>query len=199
MKYQAVIFDADGVLVRPGKLFSVQYSEKHGLNPEDFKPFFKGVFQQALVGKADLHDLIKSNHPLWQWAGDPAELTQQWFRAENHPNQPALTFINELKAAGVPCFLATNQEAHRAEFIRNEMFPGVFDDLFFSCDLGVTKPSAQFFEAILSRIAASTTIPREKIHFFDDDPENINGAQAVGLSSTLSNGDVEAMRIALGM
>lgn len=68
MKYKIFLFDADGVTLQGEGLFTDKAKEK-GLisSTEKTAPFFKGVFQDCLVGKADLKkELAKV---IRDWAG----------------------------------------------------------------------------------------------------------------------------------
>jgi putative hydrolase of the HAD superfamily len=52
-----------------------------------------------------------------------------------------------------------------------------FSALFCSCELGVRKPGAEAFRRVCSLIG----VPPARIAFFDDLPENVEGAREAGL------------------
>ena len=54
MKYKAIFFDADGVLIKSKHQFSDRLEKEYGIKSEKLQPFFMGVFRQCSVGKADL-------------------------------------------------------------------------------------------------------------------------------------------------
>ncbi|MCC5947568.1 MAG: HAD family phosphatase [Nitriliruptoraceae bacterium] len=56
---------------------------------------------------------------------------------------------------------------------------GRFEHVLASCHLGVRKPEARFYEAILDRLA----LPADEVLFVDDRAENIAGAEQVGITS----------------
>jgi len=58
---------------------------------------------------------------------------------------------------------------------------GHFDVVFQSFVLGLRKPDHEAFEVV----AKSIGVPPERILFFDDSPENVNGAQAYGMPAVL--------------
>ncbi len=134
---KAVLFDADGVLTVPGELFSYIYEREQGLRPGTLQPFFKDKFPTAMMGKADLKELIADNQDIWQWDAPIDDLLQAWFETEDVKNEPLIEAVKELKQANVPVFLATNQEKYRGEFMKNVMFKDLFDHYFISSDIGL--------------------------------------------------------------
>lgn len=181
---KAVLFDGDGVTIIPSEPFSIQYAKAHGLEPTALDPFIFGDFQQAMIGKADLRDLLETQRALWQWKGPVDDLIHQWCEAENHPNLPLVELIGKLREQGTRCYLATNQEQHRTKFIREHMFPDVFDAIFSSAELGAMKPSEAFFRAVLGKLAMEG-IEMSQITFFDDSQKNVAAAEAMGIQSHL--------------
>ena len=55
-------------------------------------------------------------------------------------------------------------------------FGRMFDGLFYSCELGLTKPRRGFFDAIAERIAHEPG----RLMFWDDDEANVSAAHAAG-------------------
>lgn len=182
---RAVIFDADGVLILAPQLFSRVYASQRGLDPQALEPFFGQDFKRALVGEADLKDLL-STSPLWNWEGDPQDLIDEWFASENHPNHDLIVLIRGLREAGVPVFLATNQERYRADYLRNVMFPGLFDELFISCELGCTKSGDEYWRILLDRVGKLVPgIKPSEIIYFDDSQSHLTPALRAGIDAHL--------------
>ncbi len=183
---RVVIFDADGVLVRPAMLFSHQYAAIKGLDPASFTPFFKGEFEEALCGRADLKDLIQKHNALWQHEGDAQKLLDQWFAAEHQLDDEAMDIVAQLRTAGVPIYLATNQEKYRAAYMRNEMFPNIFRKIFASADVGYTKKDVRFWQPVLQSIEQDVPdIQPGEIIFLDDSQDSVDGALAAGIDARL--------------
>lgn len=179
--YQIALFDADGVVTSP-KMFSVDLEKDFGIKPEVLKPFFHGPFQSCLIGNADLRTVIKPHLAQWGWSGNVDTFLEYWFTSENEVNQKAIELVSDLRKRGTRCYIATNQEAYRARYMRERMhFDALFDGIFSSADLGCKKPSHQFFENLLGRIDPHGDIPREEIVFWDDKTENIEAAREVGI------------------
>ena len=54
---KCILLDVDGVLVN-SEMFSLQYQKRFNLPQDIMLPFFKGVFQDCLIGKADLKEAV---------------------------------------------------------------------------------------------------------------------------------------------
>jgi len=185
---KVVLFDADGVLTVPGELFSHVYARSHGLNVEPFERFFKGIFQTAILGKTDLKDLILKHEDIWH-CDDPNALVKQWLESEDVRNEEALKVINQLRKAGVKCYLATNQEKYRGAYMRKVMFKDMFDDYFISSEMGVKKPDRVYFECIIAKIQDDDpTVKPKDIIFIDDTKSHVDGAKETGIDARLYEG-----------
>ena len=105
-----MLFDVDGVLIIPPKLFSQQYCDRFGKNEELLENFYSTKeFKDSSVGKFDLKDAIRLHNDLWQWDGEPDELLNMWFEAESQPNTELVDITQILRKSGVPLYLATQQ------------------------------------------------------------------------------------------
>ena len=95
-------------------------------------------------------------------------------------DEPVFPWIRRLRARGVRCFLATNQERHRGTAMSRDLgFAQLFEAEFYSFAMGVAKPERAFFQRILE----ATGIPAARVLFVDDRAENVEGARAIGLRS----------------
>lgn len=95
-------------------------------------------------------------------------------------DEPVFPWIRRLRARGVRCFLASNQERHRGTAMSRDLgFAQLFEAEFYSFAMGVAKPERAFFRHILD----ATGIPAERTLFVDDRAENVAAARAVGMSS----------------
>jgi putative hydrolase of the HAD superfamily len=180
-KYSVALFDVDGVLNRPKEFFSQRYAREHGIDPEKLETFFDDSFEQASLGKRDLLEVIVEQKALWQWDQDPQLLLDDWFAAENASDHELLAVVARAKASGIEVYLATQQEAHRAQFIRDVMYPGLFDGAFMTCELGVPKHDPAFYQAILDQLDAAP----ESIIYFDDRQNLVDLSRTLGIDGYL--------------
>jgi len=194
MKIEAVLFDADGVLILPEEVFSVVYAKSHGLSPAPFEQFFRESWPAIATGKKDLKESITENADLWQWHGTPDELLQYWFEAEDVRNEDLIALIRGLKEQGLPCYLASDQEKYRGEYLKQVMFKDLFNGYFLSCDLGTTKSDPTFFKRVVDQLRQDNPdINPASIVFFDDSQSKVDTARAAGINGLLYRG-VEQVR-----
>lgn len=183
---KCVLFDADGVLTLPEEVFSVVYARSHALDPEPFENFFRNEWQPIVTGSRDLKESIAANPTLWHWTGTADELLDYWFKTEDVRNEELLNLIGELKDKSIPCYLATDQEKYRAEYMKNVMFKDSFSDYFVSADLGVTKTDPRFFELVLEKLRVQyPDLKPSEVIFFDDSQSKVDTAKALGIDARL--------------
>ncbi len=180
-----MVFDVDGVLVTPDEPFSWKYARDNNLDRAMFRRFFSGEFQDAIIGKADLRQLLQKNLDMWQWNGSVDELMYLWFESENVPDHAMLDIVRRLRAEGVGCYFATNQEAYRAQYMRGVMFDhDLFDGDYVSADMGFKKPDPQFFHYVINDLQTKHPgIKPSEILFIDDTEEHVQSAALLGMDA----------------
>lgn len=191
-----LLFDVDGVLV-PAFLFRQRLQEEYGVPPIKTRPFFEGDFRRCARGEADLLDELPKLLQLADWTGTGQEFVDLWFSTENAPLAPVLDFVEALRASGIRCHVASNQERHRARYLAEEMgFKDHFDRLFFSHELGVQKPDPDYFHQIQDQLGR---LPSELL-LVDDDARNVAAARRAGWGAVhfTEVGDLDAVRSELG-
>lgn len=177
------MFDVDGVLSTHDQSFSRMHAHRQNKDYAQFRNFFQGDFQAALIGKADLKQLIRDNPDIWTNT-NPDTLLNEWFLHETKINRPLLEIIQALKDNAIRCYVATNQERYRGQYIRDDMFPVKFDGYFISGFVGAKKPEEAFFRHVISGIEKDMPdIHPGEILFIDDSPEHVAGASKLGINS----------------
>lgn len=189
MNIKIALFDADGVTTSP-KRFAVDLERDHEVTPDELLPFFQGPFQACLVGKADLKVEIAPYLALWGWQGSVDEFLLYWFRSEHEINATVVKGIERLRSSGVACYLATNQERYRTQYMRAEMgFGNVFNGIYASADAGCKKPSIEFYQKLLQAIDPTRSVRHEEIIFWDDTEANVLAARIFGIQAFQFTGD----------
>lgn len=98
-----------------------------------------------------------------------------------HPrwNEPVARLVGRLRAAGKRVVCGSNTYAPHWEWAREQGFLAIFDGLYASHEMGITKPSPRFFRHILDteRVAAKDAF------FVDDFEENVIAARKVGMTA----------------
>jgi putative hydrolase of the HAD superfamily len=175
----AVLFDADGVIQRPTiDWWSRLTSFAPAGEGDAFVADLMAAEKPSLVGKGDFRDAVADVLRRWKLDVRLEDALEpwHWFAAE-----PAVvSLIGELRAAGIGCHLATNQQGYRRAIMQDERGYGEwFDQTFYSCDLGLAKPDPAYFRAILEAI----DLPASSVLFIDDNESNVAGALSVGLQA----------------
>jgi len=177
---RAVLWDADGVLQeRPGGWvppFEVFLGER----AEEFLRAAWELERPTLSGQGSWPLLLPGLLEEWGLAGRHEEVLAAWCRLEGYA--ATQTLVAELRAAGVRCYLATNQDAHRAGVMHAQFeYDGRMDGCFYSHAMGVAKPEPAYFERILAEIG----LPAHEVLFIDNSGDNVEGARGVGLRAEL--------------
>ena len=181
MAIKCILFDADGVVIN-SDMFSVPYQKEHDISDDDMLPFFEGEFQNCIVGKADLIELVKPWLPKWKWKGSVDEFLQFWFKAEHKIDERVVKIIKKLRKKGIKCYLVTNQEKYRTQYMKYHMgFEELFEHVFSSADIGHKKPEKEFYEFVLNEIKNEHKIFPYEIMFFDDSKGHVKSAKRLDI------------------
>jgi putative hydrolase of the HAD superfamily len=114
----------------------------------------------------------------WKWNKTAQDFLQFWFEAEHNIDRNVVSIIEQIRKEGIKCFLATNQEKYRTEYIKKKMgFENLFDYIFSSSEIGFKKPEKEFYEFILNKIKKEYNIQPQEVLFFDDSKENVEIAK----------------------
>ncbi len=100
----------------------------------------------------------------------------------SHFDMRVLEWITQLRAAGIFTGLLSNLPSPLAHALRAA--PGFldhFDQVTFSCELGVIKPHPEIYRHAIANLKIA---PADGL-FIDDRPQNIEGARAAGLRAEL--------------
>lgn len=95
-------------------------------------------------------------------------------------DQGVLAIAREVRDAGTPVHLATNQHPRRARLMQTTLgYEQVLEQGFYSCELGEAKPDVAFFRAVLDRL---DVLPQE-VAFVDDSERNVEAARGLGIAA----------------
>jgi putative hydrolase of the HAD superfamily len=179
MSIRAVIFDADGVTIFPWRA-AQRFEREYAITGEMTSEFFGSIFRYCLIGEADLKEVLPPYLGRWGWQASVDDFIRVWFEAEDAPDERGIDVIRALQESGYTCCLASNQEKHRAEYIRTQMgFSEIFDRLFFSCELGCKKPDRAYYKHIVDTLG----LEGSDILFWDDSSSAVEVARACGWSA----------------
>lgn len=176
----SVLFDADGVVQqsRPGFPESLRRMLPNTERGAEFLRDLSAAELPTLTGERDFLTVMAKVMRQWECSGTAQEMARLWTRLDVSPD--VVELISELRAAGVGCYLATNQQAYRAAYMTGELgYDGIFDEQFYSCRIGLAKPNPRFFDHIIAAIGGE---PAAAL-LIDDNEANVLAARSVGLSA----------------
>jgi putative hydrolase of the HAD superfamily len=179
---KAVIYDGDGMVIN-SEVFYLQVLKEFGSKAEVLNDFYANEFQLCLIGKADLKEELVPYLIKLGWSKGVDEFVKYWFECEEKVDANILSSIIKIKSKGIKCYLASNQEKYRTEFVLGRLeFETVFDKIFFSSQIGYLKPQAEFFEYIDHELE-SLGIAKDEILFWDDREKNVSIAREYGFQA----------------
>jgi HAD superfamily hydrolase (TIGR01509 family) len=179
-KPKAVLFDVDGVLILPPRMFSEIYCDRYGKDLTRLEQFYQSKeFQDSLIGKNDLKDAIRDHQDKWQWNGYVEDLLDQWFEGENYPNKPLLSVVDKLRGNGIKVYIVTAQEKYRSAFLKNKVFAGKYDGFLASCDISFQKHSLEFWQEVVDNVGEKP----DNIIYFDDKESLVETAKSIGINA----------------
>jgi putative hydrolase of the HAD superfamily len=175
MTIRAVLWDADGVLQRlPG------FDELWTFLPEDLRlrllaDIFGSEMPEVLLGHIDMAERVDralAGHRLS--AADAEGVRAVW--SDFPAVEEAHAVLARLRAEGVLCVLATNQDTLRERHMR-AVYDPLMDRCYYSCSMGVAKPDAAYFQ----HIAEDLGLAPGELLFIDDQADNVDAARGAGL------------------
>lgn len=183
-KPKAILVDFDGV-INKSKYFSYIYSEKYSVPLEDVqKIFVDGRKDLTNIGKADLKEVMEGVLTDWKWEGTAWELIDLWFRTDFDIDMRVIDLIQKLRRSEIKCYVASDQEKYRTEYLWNEKkISQYFDGRFISYEIGYVKLQSEFFEFVIKELR----LPENDILFIDDSRDKLDIAKQVGIKPYFYN------------
>lgn len=184
---ETILFDADGVLQRPQIRWRMAFSRLPAFTEDLLLDRFANEI--LLVEAAFLEcedDFSAAISELAASVGrglDTATILTILNAIEIDP--AIMDVVQSIRSSGIKCYLATNQQVHRARHMSETLgYAGQFDGEFYSCRMGVAKPKRGYFEHVLAYLGR----PGDSILFFDDKSENVAAAIQVGMRAEVFDG-----------
>lgn len=183
---KVLLLDADGVILKKGKeYFSEIYAREYGVNVDLVSEFFRNVLPICQRGDADLRKEIIPYLEKWGWTEGVEAYLAYWFAMDFHPDEAGLKIIQKIRENGVKCYMASNNEIYRANYLRNRLGErDILDGYFFSSEVNARKEEPAFFEYVATELGLEPS----EITFVDNDEKNIQCAQDFGIDAYLYNG-----------
>ncbi|GAA0366368.1 MULTISPECIES: HAD-IA family hydrolase [Micromonospora] len=197
----ALLVDFDGVLRRWDPAVAAEVEREYGLSTGVLGEIATswGLLQPVLTGRLSHAEWMSSvADALTPSVGDPERAraaVEQWQRYRGEVDPQVLSFIREVRAAGIRVGLGTNATDLLDADLAALDLTDELDVVVNSSAIGVHKPAKEYFQAAC--VALET--PPDRVLFVDDEDRAINGARVAGLSAYRWNGpdDLRYLRAAL--
>jgi HAD superfamily hydrolase (TIGR01509 family) len=174
-----VLFDADGVIQASREGWFEELTAWGGSRADEFLLAIAEADVSCLTGK-DFAAAMSAVLRQFQIDAPLEDVIDQHFWIE--VREPMLAAVQAVRDQGLRCALATNQQNLRGAYMRSSLgFETIFDEQFYSYELGFAKPETGYFQAIMDRI----NVPPHRVLFIDDHEGNVAGASELGIHSEL--------------
>ena len=179
---EVLLWDCDGVLQHG------RFDWRSRLDGAVRPGFARRVFEAeltALRGERPLREVLEELLRLEQEQCDHVPISVEdllsiWEQFDLDPE--AIAVLTAVRDLGVPCMLATNQQDHRVQHMREVRgYDDLVDGSYYSSEIGAMKPDRIFFERVLDDLGLSG----DRVGFVDDVPANVESARSVGIRAVL--------------
>lgn len=175
----AILLDADGVIQLAPDYLHTSLTEAIGRPAHERDMCMAAVFAAeapALIGQVAFEVGLEAALLRLEARCDVETVLDHWCMIT--VDAPILSLVQRVRGAGVFCALASNQERNRARHMSETLgYREVFDQEFYSCDLGHKKPSPEYFDEVV-RLAG---LKPARTLFIDDRLDNVEAARRCGL------------------
>lgn len=178
----AIIFDYGMVLCQPQPLADRQaMAAVLDMNQADFDATywqFRLAFDEASLDTKAYWSRVAKRVVS---SKEIEELTVIDGRSWTHPDMFMIDWARRLRAAGMRTAILSNMPLPVREHLDQVDWLPEFDVRTFSCDIRLAKPGPEIYRRCLRDLAVA---PSDAL-FLDDRPENVRGAEAVGIHTIL--------------
>lgn len=186
---KVILFDCDGVIVKETeKYFRHRMVDELGIkvNQAAANDFFRNEFLLCETGKLDLKEELVKHLPLWNIDWPVDKVLDYWFSGEAERDEQLVEAIKLLRGQGTKCFLSTNNEKYRTEYLAQTVGLGqILDGIFSSASTGYLKPDLNFWQQIYKQLP---DYDKQEILVFDNNRPMSESAAEFGFNSELYTG-----------
>ncbi|MCH7414300.1 HAD family phosphatase [Belliella sp. R4-6] len=188
-----LLFDLGNVIINIDYQFT--FNELNKLLPENknhlvqlfFPSNFHKQYEKGLISSENFRDEVRS-HFQEDWSD--SKIDQIWNSLLKDIPKERIDLIKSLRSDYGLAVLSNTNEIHiekvneiLAEHHDLPSLHPLFDEVYFSHDLQLAKPSEEIYEVVANKLNTDPS----KILFFDDLEENLLGARTVGYQTYLIN------------
>ncbi len=177
---KAVIFDYGNVLSRTlDRQPRADWDNQLGLEPGDVQQAVHNdtSWVEAQCGRLSVEAYwIDVGRRLGLTPRATAQLRADFYCGD-HRNDELVEHIEQMRSAGLQTAVLSNFSLELRMFLAQQALVEHFDQIAISAEIGVMKPSAKAYQAVLAML----DLPAAACVFVDDLPANIHAAQALGM------------------
>ena len=185
---KGLIFDLGGVVVEWSNSTTYRYiEEKYGISEKAFKPVAEMEMPDAQTGKLSEADWMRAT---FSHFGPPPPCSDDvWgktFESARY-NSKLLELLTDLRAAGYRLAALSNLEPSRAKWLKEHGIDAYFDEIVFSCEVGLRKPdiskcapeNLEIYKLTLRGLGVRAS----ECLFIDDNANCVEAAESIGIKS----------------
>lgn len=176
-----LLFDLGGVLVHWTGIEPLIALSARPLTPEDARRFWleSPAVRAFETGRIAPRDFATAAIAELDLRATPERFLEEFLDWDRGPFPDALALLDALRERGAPrlACLSNNNELHWEKIRDRYGFGPRFEHAYLSQEIGHVKPDPGSYLHVIQDLGC----PPERIVFFDDNPECIVGAEAVGL------------------
>jgi len=192
MGVRAVVFDIGGVLEYTPKLgVDERWCGRLGLTDAEFRERTRPVWRGGSIGTLTLDEVHAGLAQAL--ALDPATVTELmedvWEEYLGTPNTELIGYARGLRPRYRTGILSNSFVGAREREAAAYGFPELVDELVYSHEVGVGKPSPEVYAITCTRLGVA---PDEAV-FLDDVPECVAGAREYGMRAVLFQDNAQAI------
>ncbi len=184
--FKAVIFDLGGVVFGISlKPVIESWAESTGINPQDLAARFRidSYYERLEVGGISPAQYREHVCDLLGVRLSDEDFDRGWNSIYLDVLPGIEPLLEELRQSSRLVVLTNTNEIHSKEWrIRYADILTYFERVFASHEIGARKPDPEAFQIVLDYL----NIDPQKVAFIDDNPENVRGAEAVGIKGILA-------------
>ena len=179
---KVVAWDFDGVLNRSwaegAETWARDFEAVTGASLQSYyEHVFADGFHRIIAGREDVLDRVSSWVSKVGGRIGPEELLAWWFAKDARPDPETIELMEILAKRGTRQVIATNNEARRTAFIRDQMgFGARVEMIFASGHMGVMKPEPTYFAHIVETLEVAPS----DLLLIDDREANVEAAVKAG-------------------
>jgi len=181
---KAIIFDIGGVNIRDAPMaFLEKLEKKSGMSKKELyfltwdTKEWKELYNKGLLTENQLLEVLKKKGKVKE---EVLVYIMENVREEILKPVPETIEIVEKLKKRYKVYALSNVDKESAEYVKKKFsIYNIFDGVVLSCEVGMVKPEPEIYKLILKKFGLGV----EECIFIDNNQENVDGAERVGIKS----------------